>query len=138
MSSGVIVGYDGSDGAKAALRAAVEVARVYGEDLIIAFGYQVSRVAGEVSDYAAAVKEVAEARVAEAGQLTADQGIHVEGAVLEQDPAEGLIALAAERDARLIVVGTHGESLLKAALLGSTAYKLLHITDRPVLVVPSD
>jgi nucleotide-binding universal stress UspA family protein len=57
--------------------------------------------------------------------------------IVEQDPANGLVQLAGERDARVIVVGTGGESPIRGALLGSTAHKLLHVSDRPVLVVPS-
>ena len=56
--------------------------------------------------------------------------------VVEQAPARALVELAAERDARVIVVGTHGESPIKGALLGSTPHKLLQLSDRPVLVVP--
>ena len=36
----------------------------------------------------------------------------------------------------MIVVGSYGEAPLKGAILGTTAYKLLHSTERPVLVVP--
>jgi hypothetical protein len=32
--------------------------------------------------------------------------------------------------------GTSGEGPIKGVLLGSTAYKLLHVSDRPVVVVP--
>jgi amino acid transporter len=37
-----------------------------------------------------------------------------------------------------IVVGTHGESPLHGALIGSTPHKLMHISNCPVLVVPAD
>jgi nucleotide-binding universal stress UspA family protein len=47
------------------------------------------------------------------------------------------VELAAELDARVIVVGTRGESPLRGALLGSTPHKLLQLADRPVLVVPT-
>ncbi len=56
--------------------------------------------------------------------------------IVERAPAEALVDLAHERDARVIVVGTRGESPLRGALLGSTPHKLLHLADRPVLVVP--
>jgi nucleotide-binding universal stress UspA family protein len=36
----------------------------------------------------------------------------------------------------VIVVGSYGESPLKGAILGSTPHKLLHISERPVVVVP--
>ena len=41
-----------------------------------------------------------------------------------------------QHDARLIVVGTYGESPLRGAILGSTPHKLLHWSTRPVLCVP--
>jgi len=136
MSGGIIVGYDGSDCAKAALRTALEVGKAYNEKVIIAFGYDLSPVGGELHDYHAALKELAIQRVTEATELAAGVDGQVEAVVIEQSPAKGLVALAEERDARLIVVGTHGESPLKGALLGSTPHKLLQLSDRPVLVVP--
>ena len=137
MSSGVIVGYDGSDCAKAALRAAVEVAHAYGDKLIIAFGYDLSPVGGELHDYHAALKDLATQRIAEASELAAIGDGEIEGVIVEREPAQGLAELASERDARVIVVGTRGESPIKGALLGSTPHKLLQLADRPVLVVPA-
>ena len=61
----------------------------------------------------------------------------VEAVIVEQAPAHALVALADERDARVIVVGTRGEGPLRGALLGSTPHKLLQLSDRPVLVVPA-
>jgi nucleotide-binding universal stress UspA family protein len=46
--------------------------------------------------------------------------------------------MGAEHDARLIVVGTYGEHPIRGAILGSTLYKLVQVSDRPVLVVPPD
>jgi nucleotide-binding universal stress UspA family protein len=139
MSSGVIVGYDGSETAKAALRAAIEVGHAYGEKVVIAVAYDLSPVGGEIYDYLAALKELADKRVAEAAALATAEGgnTEVEGVVVEQEPARALAELATERDARVIVVGTRGESPLRGALLGSTPHKLLHLADRPVLVVPA-
>jgi nucleotide-binding universal stress UspA family protein len=139
MSSGVIVGYDGSDCAKAALRTALEVGRAYSEPVTIAFGYELSPVGGELHDYHAALKDLATSRLNEARELVSgeDGEVEVEVVIVEQAPAHALAELATERDARVIVIGTRGESPLRGALLGSTAHKLLHIADRPVLVVPA-
>ena len=137
MSSGVIVGYDGSDCAKGALRAGLDVARAYGEQLIVAFGFDVHPLGGEVHDYHSALRELADRRLAEATAIASADGVEVEAVVVERAPAEGLAELATERDARLIVVGTRGERPLTGALLGSTPHKLLHLADRPVLVVPT-
>lgn len=140
MSRGIVIGYDGSEPAKAALELAVELGHAYGEPVTVAFGYDLSPVGGELHDYHTALKEFADARVAEARSLAAtgngDAGT-VETIVVERAPAEALVALARERDARMIVIGTYGEGPLRGALLGSTAHKLLHLSDRPVVVVPA-
>jgi nucleotide-binding universal stress UspA family protein len=136
MSSGVIVGYDGSECAKAAVRAGIELGQAYGEKVVIAFAYELNPVAGELHDYHAALKELATQRLTEATALASDPG-DVEAVIVEKAPAHALVELADERDARLIVVGTRGEGPLRGALLGSTPHKLLHLSDRPVLVVPA-
>ncbi len=136
MSSGVIVGYDGSDCAKAAVRTAVEVGKAYGEKVMIAFGYELNPVAGEIHDYHAALKDLASKQLQEARALTSGAGAEIETVIVERAPAHALAELAIERNARVIVVGTRGESPIRGALLGSTPHKLLQLADRPVLVVP--
>jgi nucleotide-binding universal stress UspA family protein len=137
MSSGIVVGYDGSDCSKEAVRVAIEVGKAYQEPVIIAFAYELNPVAGEIHDYHAALKELAGKRLTEAIALAEGVTGDVEAVIVEQAPAPALVALADERDARVIVVGTRGESPIKGALLGSTPHKLLHLADRPVLVVPA-
>jgi len=137
MSTGVVVGYDGSECSKEAVRVAVEIGKAYGEKVIVAFAYELSPVGGELHDYHLALKELAAKRLAEATLLAKlDDGVQVEPVIVEESPAHALVDLAAERDARVIVVGTRGESPFRGALIGSTPHKLLHISDRPVLVVP--
>jgi nucleotide-binding universal stress UspA family protein len=137
MSSGIIVGYDGSNGSKAALRTALEVAKAFNEKVTVAFGYEVNPMAGEVQDYAAALRELAHQRVEEAAGIAAAEHGQIDAVLIEKSAAQALTDLADERDARLIVVGSHGESPIHGALIGSTSHKLLHISNRPVLVVPA-
>ncbi|MGD0083895.1 MAG: universal stress protein [Acidimicrobiales bacterium] len=48
-----------------------------------------------------------------------------------------LIVDAASSDAAdVIIMGCRGRSELTALVLGSTAFKVLHLADRPVLIVP--
>jgi nucleotide-binding universal stress UspA family protein len=136
VSAGVVVGYDGSASSKEAVRVALDVAKAYGDKLVIAFGYELSPVGGELHDYHAALKDLAAKRLTEAVALAGDADGDVEAVIVEQSPAAALVALADERDARVIVVGTRGESPIRGALLGSTPHKLLQLSDRPVLVVP--
>jgi nucleotide-binding universal stress UspA family protein len=138
MSSGVVVGYDGSDCAKTALRAALEVGKAYEEKVIVAFGYDLSPVGGELHDYVEALRDLATRRLTEAQELAAAVGTQIGAVVVERTPARALVELAEDRDARVIVVGSHGESPIKGALIGSTPHKLLQLSDRPVLVVPAE
>lgn len=50
--------------------------------------------------------------------------------------ARAILQAADEASADLLVIGLRGSSALGALILGGTAYKILHSTKRPVLVVP--
>jgi nucleotide-binding universal stress UspA family protein len=52
------------------------------------------------------------------------------------DPAEAITRYAQDERADLIVLGTHGRSMLGRAVLGSTAAQVLRRADCPVLLVP--
>jgi nucleotide-binding universal stress UspA family protein len=49
--------------------------------------------------------------------------------------AAEIVELAKQHDVGVIVMGSRGRSDLKGLILGSTAHKVIHLTDRPVLVV---
>jgi nucleotide-binding universal stress UspA family protein len=104
MSAGTVVGYDGSDCAKEAVRVALEVGKAYGERVVIAFGYELNPVAGEIHDYHAALEELATERLTEATALAAGATGDVEAVIVEEAPAQALVDLADERDARVLVV----------------------------------
>ena len=40
-----------------------------------------------------------------------------------------------EHDADVIIMGSRGRSDFAGAILGSTAHKVIHLADRPVLVI---
>jgi nucleotide-binding universal stress UspA family protein len=136
MSAGIVVGYDGSECAREALRVGMEVGKAYGEPVTIAFAYEVNRMAGEVRDYAESLSELARKQLTHGIHQAQAAGVEVEAVIVEAAPAKALVELAAERDARVIVVGTRGESPFRGALVGSTPHKLLALSDRPVLMVP--
>jgi nucleotide-binding universal stress UspA family protein len=130
-----VVGYDGTDGARAALDAAVGLAAELGDGVVVVFAHATSRLGGEVRDYDAAVREHGRGVLEEARSIGREAGVEVELVMRELSSAEALLAVADEHDARMIVVGSHGERPLKSALVGSTPTRLLHLSQRPVLVV---
>jgi nucleotide-binding universal stress UspA family protein len=65
-------------------------------------------------------------------------GVDADGEVRETvfgHAAREIVADAKEHDADVIVMGSRGRNDFAGALLGSTAHKVIHLTDRPVLVV---
>ena len=131
-----VVGYDGTDGSRAALDAALGLAAELGDGVVVVFAHVTSRLGGEVRDYDDAVREHGRGVLEEARGIARQAGVEVELVMRELSSAEALIEVADERDARMIVVGSYGERPLKSALVGSTPTRLLHLSERPVLVVP--
>jgi nucleotide-binding universal stress UspA family protein len=133
----IVVGHDGSSSGDAALDMAIELAEGLGDEIAIVFGYAPPGLwGGEIVEHAEAISEYGEKVVAAAKQRAASRGVEVETLLIPKKASEALLSVAEERDARMIVVGSYGDPPLKGAILGSTPNKLLHIADRPILVVP--
>lgn len=133
----IVLGYDESPGAERALEAAIGFAQRFGENLVLVYGAAPPGALGEESRaHQDAIEEIARGAVQRALDRAAQRGVRAEVEIVRAKPAEALIEVADARDAMLIVVGTYGESPLKGALLGSTPHRLLHLSRRPVLVVP--
>jgi nucleotide-binding universal stress UspA family protein len=70
--------------------------------------------------------------------LLRQAGIDVEGEVRQTTfghAAREIVADAKEHDVGVIIMGSRGRGDFAGALLGSTAHKVIHLTDRPVMVV---
>jgi nucleotide-binding universal stress UspA family protein len=133
----IVVGHDGSSSGDAALDMAIELAEGLGDEIAIVFGYAPPGLwGGEIVEHEEAISEYGEKVVAAAKQRAASRGVEVETLLIPKKASEALLSVAEERDARMIVVGSYGDPPLKGAILGSTPNKLLHIADRPILVVP--
>jgi nucleotide-binding universal stress UspA family protein len=59
--------------------------------------------------------------------------------VVENDsPSAGLVAMARQKRADLVVVGAQGHGNLAERVLGGVTYRLAHRASQPVVVVPPD
>ena len=90
----------------------------------------------ELSEHTKAVAEQGRAALTQAVGVADAAGVPSIVELVDEKPAQALLSTADKHDARLIVVGTYGESPLRGAMLGSTPHKLLHWSTRPVLCVP--
>lgn len=62
-------------------------------------------------------------------------GADVEALVVQDTPARAIVQTAKDRKSDLVVMGTHGRTGWRRALLGSVAERVLHEIDRPVVTV---
>jgi nucleotide-binding universal stress UspA family protein len=77
----------------------------------------------------------AEHATASAHELLARSGLHHRIEIETGDPAQQITHYARTHGCDEIVMGTRGLGTLKGIVLGSVAQKVMHLTDRPVLLV---
>ncbi len=90
-------------------------------------------VAESVEDY---LREVAEAYGGQIKKLCEKKGVRSKTVITTGHPVEDIVKEAEKSKADLIIMGSHGESALEAAVLGSVAYGVIHIdTKIPIMIV---
>ena len=135
----IVLGYDESPGAVRALRVAIEVSATLGEPLVLVYGVAApGGRGGEYETHREALHQAGRRALDHAVTAADEAGVPTTVEIIDQKPAQALIDAAARHQARLIVVGTWGESPMRGALLGSTPHKLLHLSRFPVLCVPTE
>ena len=87
--SGIIVGYDGSDGSGAALSAAADLSKRLGVGLTVVFGFEANPVGGEALDYWAALREHGETVLSTAIEEAKAAGVEVDSLVVETRTRRG-------------------------------------------------
>jgi nucleotide-binding universal stress UspA family protein len=137
MANVIVVGYDGADGAQGALSAALDLCNDLGAELVVVFGYGLPLPDRQSADHREALQELGQGFASEAIQRAEQAGVKASAEVVFEKAAKALVDAAAKHDARMIVVGSHGEGPLAGALLGSVPHKLVHMSEQPVLVVRS-
>lgn len=136
--SDIVVGYDGSDCGKAALDEGLRLAEGLGDRVVVVFGYAPPGLwGGEIVEHEEAIEEYGQKVMEEARSRAESSGVDTELQMVAKKPSEALVEVADARNARMIVVGSYGDPPLKGVILGSTPNKLLHLAERPVLVVPA-
>ena len=136
----IVVGYDGSEASRAAVTMAARRAGRNGIVFVV-HAYELppdflgspnfERLLSDRKDHGQALLD--------AMPLTGNDELletEYETELIGGPPAEAIANVARVRDADEIVVGARGLGRVRA-LLGSVSHELLHIADRPVLVIPA-
>ena len=138
----IVVGVDGSPGARRALEWALDEAALRSATVVAVHAWQlpyvVSTPLGVVSvpvDDDATAEAEAELAAAIDEVAAAHPSITVERQVVFGSPAATLIE--AGQDAALIVVGSRGHGGFAGLLLGSVSHQLAHHAPCPVVIVPT-
>ena len=138
----MVVGVDGSNGAREALRIAVREARMRGASVRAVHvwhmpeGAYLTGIAPAEAD-TDRYERVARGVLADSVAAVADElgDVQVEQ-VLRNDPAPAAALIAESQTADLLVVGTRGLGGLRELLLGSVSHACCQHAHCPVLVVP--
>jgi len=143
----VLFCYDGSDGSKTALAAAVDVIKPADAVVLVVWTpaeVQLARAGsfvvsvpneGEIDEEEAAIAR----RFAEEGaEALRGRGYDASARIAEatESVARTIDQIADEIDAGLVVCGQRGRGLIGSALLGSVSHALASHARRPVLIAP--
>ncbi len=144
----ILIAYDGSDDAKAALLRATKLFPGQSATVLTVWQRFIDTMArvgggmGMVADYEDIDKESenrARERADEGARLASDAGLEAVGAIAVVDTTipDAILNEAAAVEADAVVCGSRGYSGLKSLMLGSVSTHILQHADVPVVVVPS-
>jgi nucleotide-binding universal stress UspA family protein len=144
MYDSIVVGTDGSDTAKEAVRQASELAKTVGAKLHLVSAYEpvpegrLRQERQQVPDdlqWMVNPKEDVEGTLKEAAAEIEEKGVEVATYAREGDPADAILDVAEEEKADLIVVGNKGMSGARRFLLGSVPNKVSHHAPSSVMII---
>lgn len=137
MYDSIVLPTDGSEGTENAVAHALELAEKFDAELYMVNVVDVRNFYDGISWED--VMEKAEARgeeiVEEVVQKARERGVQSDYKVIRGIPHQEINDYAEEKDADLIVMGTHSRKGLERMLLGSVTEKVLRTSEIPVLTV---
>ncbi|MCB0993551.1 MAG: universal stress protein [Acidimicrobiales bacterium] len=135
----ICVGTDGSERAAHAVGWAAELAEQTGAQVVVVHAFEPLAHLAEIAPDVAFADLEADARhrlETEWTRSLADAGVAYETRLVENTPVQGLVDVAREVDADVVIVGARGLGFLKGLVLGSTSSRLPREVGVPVIIVP--
>jgi nucleotide-binding universal stress UspA family protein len=145
MFDRILIPTDGSDSAKSAVKMALGLAETHGATLHVLFIVnQPASVSGVGEGFSGldnlldALEEEGHNATGEIVEQARERDIETTAAVRRGNPHDDILAYADESDIDVIVMGTHGRTGVKRALLGSVTEDVVRHSEIPVLTVHRD
>lgn len=142
MFDRILLPTDGSDAVRPAVETALDLAATYDATLAVLFIVDQPVSVSGTGEGFSGLDNLLDALEAEGTHATdaiaaraRDSGIETETAVRRGNPHDGILTYANEHDVDLIVMGTHGRTGIKRALLGSVTEDVVRHSEIPVLTV---
>jgi nucleotide-binding universal stress UspA family protein len=144
MYDPIVVGTDGSDTAKEAVRQATELAKTVDAAIHLVSAYEpvpegrLRQERQQVPDdlqWMVNPREDVNNTLKEAGEQIEEAGVKVKTHPREGDPADAILDVAEEENADLIVVGNKGMTGARRFLLGSVPNKVSHHAPCSVMII---
>lgn len=134
----IITAIDGSEESKRALEMAARLASAYGAKLTIAHVvplYDEELDLGTYAEFEQATEDYANKLLEDAAQAVDLPPVQVDRQILRGTPAEAVTHAAQASDVGMVVVGSRGRGAVARMLLGSVSDRLVHVCQKPVLIV---
>lgn len=147
----IVIGYDGSPDAQAAVERAARLLPAQAAAILTVcerYSDLMGRAGGgmlywpaqsEIDQIDAAAERAAQERAEEGAARARAAGLDAQARTCARDDtiAHTILEQARALDAAAIVLGTRGLTGMKSMLLGSVSHSIVQHADRPVIVVPS-
>ncbi len=122
----ILIAYEGSNGAKVALKKAVEIGKKFDAEFRTIF----VSTSKNTDDEFVSLEQI---------QLVEkESGVKLDFQVRTGSPSSAIVAEQKAYQPDLVVMGSHGETGFIPQFLGSTAYRVANSCDCPVLIIPEN
>jgi nucleotide-binding universal stress UspA family protein len=138
MFKKILVAYDGSQGAQAALRVGIGLAKALHAELCsVSVEEHLPHYAATVSEVKAAKERIDEyfrSLTKQARDLAATAGVELEALVEQGHEVEEIVRVAKDGRFDLLILGYHGHSRILERVMGSTAQSISRLAPCSVML----
>lgn len=135
----ILVPVDFSSDAERALDCAIGLAQQFQSRVTLLHVIYLPEAAEvNLAAYLRQVKAEMEQEIIACQKRVEDAGVAVDALVIHGVPSHKIVEIAGDKQADLIVMGTHGRTGIQHLLIGSVAERVVRLAPCPVMVIPRE